>query len=439
MSNTLRTSVEMTSYDPYVSSVEELAEAAFNSSVAWESSLVPSGLLDGQAGDVLRRSIPLRMRREQGAFFSSSELRAAALKPSQETIDSPSPFLDPAVGAGDLLLEVARHLPVEQDLAETLRLWGQLLHGRDLEPVFVRLARARLVLLAVARGAVAKSTGGLEAVLPEVKVGDGLELLASGWSGGHIVMNPPFTYRSASEDINWASGRTSEAAMFLAAAVAGAQPGTRLTAILPDVIRAGSRYGRLREFVGANLHVTTAEPYGQFDAWTDIDVFILRGVIGQSEASTAATQWWRPTNGERLGDRAEISVGPVVPHRDQESEPRHPYLRARDIPLGGEFDVSLAERRGFQKRLSHPPFVVIRRTSRPGDRSRGLGTVICGTRSVLVENHLIILKPNDGSVDACRRIVDVLDSTEAREWLDKRIRCRHLTVPALSELPWIES
>ena len=151
MSNTLRTSVEMTSYDPYVSSVEELAEAAFSSSVDWESSLVPSGLLDGQAGDVLRRSIPLRMRREQGAFFSSSELRAAALKPSQETIDSPSPFLDPAVGAGDLLLEVARHLPVEQDLAETLRLWGQLLHGRDLEPVFVRLARARLVLLAVAR------------------------------------------------------------------------------------------------------------------------------------------------------------------------------------------------------------------------------------------------------------------------------------------------
>ena len=429
----------MTPYDQYVSCVEKLAEAAFSSSVDWKSSLVPSGLLDGQAGAMLRRSIPLRTRREQGAFLSSSELRVAALRPLQKTIDSSSPFLDPAVGAGDLLLEVARRLPVEQDLAETLRRWGQLLHGRDLEPAFVRLARARLVLLAVARGAVAKGTGALEAVLPEIKVGDGLELLASGWSGGHIVMNPPFTYRNASEEINWASGRTSEAAVFLAAAVASAQPGTRLTAILPDVIRAGSRYRRLREFVGANLHVTTAEPYGQFDAWTDIDVFILRGVIGQSGADTARAQWWRPTNGERLADRAEISVGPVVPHRDEESEPRRPYLHARKIPLGGEFDVSLAERRGFQKRLSHPPFVVIRRTSRPGDKSRGLGTVIYGTRSVLVDNHLIILKPNDGSVDACRRIVDVLDSTEAREWLDKRIRCRHLTVPTLSELPWIES
>ena len=440
-SNNLRTSVGMTSYEPYVSSVEELAEAALSSSVNWDSSLVSSGILDGQAGASLRRSIPLRIRREQGAFFSSSDLRAAALKPSQEAIDSLGPFLDPAVGAGDLMIEVARHLPVQQDLVGTLRIWGQLLHGRDLEPVFVRLAKARLVLLAVARGAGAKSkcTEGLEDVLPEIKVGDGLELLNSGWSGGHIVMNPPFTYRRASKDISWASGRTSEAAMFLAAAVAGAQLGTHLTAILPDVIRAGSRYGRLRELVGANLRVTCVKPYGQFDAWTDIDVFILRGVIEQSEVSAAATQWWCPTHGDRLGDRIDISVGPVVPHRDHESEPEHPYLRARSIPLGGEFDVALAERRGFQKRLFHPPFVVIRRTSRPGDKSRGLGTVIRGTKSVLVENHLIILNPKDGSVDTCRRIVDILDSSQAREWLDNRIRCRHLTVRALSEMPWIES
>ena len=439
--NTLRTSIEMTSYDPYVSSVEELAEAALSSSANWDSSLLPSGLFDGQAGAALRRSIPLRIRREQGAFFSSSDLRAAALKLSQQPIDSLGPFLDPAMGAGDLLIEVARHLPIQQDLTGTLRIWGQLLHGRDLEPVFVRLAKARLVLLAVARGAVAKvkSTDGLEDVLPEIKVGEGLELLARGWSSGHIVMNPPFTYCIASEDTSWASGRTSVAAMFLAAAVAGAQPGTRLTAILPDVIRAGSRYGRLREFVGGRLHVSSVRPYGQFDAWSDIDVFILRGVIEQGVARDAKMQWWSPTNGEQLGDRFDIRVGPVVPHRDKEGEPSHPYLCARDIPLGGEFDVSHAERRGFQKRLFHPPFVVIRRTSRPGDKSRGLGTIICGTASVLVENHLIILGPKDGSVDACRRIVNVLDSTRAREWLDNRIRCRHFTVRALSEMPWIES
>ena len=279
----------------------------------------------------------------------------------------------------------------------------------------------------------------MDDIFPEIKVGDGLELLARGWSGAHIVMNPPFTHRQAPEDINWASGRTNEAALFLAAAVAGGQPGTRLTAILPDVIRAGSRYDRLRKIIAANLQVTSTKSYGQFDAWTDIDVFILRGVIGQREAGANPTQWWRPTDGERLGDIANISVGPVVPHRDQETELNWPYLLARNIPLGGEYDVSRAEMRGFQGRLFDPPFVVIRRTSRPGDKSRGLGTVILGMGRVLVENHLIVIKPKDCSADACKRIVDVLASTHAREWLDNRIRCRHLTVRALNELPWIES
>lgn len=441
MSNTLPTSLEMASYNSYVFSVEELARAALSSSGKWEPYLAPSGLLDGHAGMALRTSIPIRIRREQGAFFSSSDLRAAALNQSQDVSDSPGPFLDPAVGAGDLLIEVAQHLPVERNLARTLRSWGPILHGRDIEPLFIRLAKARLVLLAVERGAVAdpKDTDSLEKVLPEIKVGDGLELLARGWPGGHIVMNPPFTYRSASEETSWASGRTSVAAMFLAAALAGAQPGTRLTAILPDVIRAGSRYDRLREFVDAHLHMSSAKPYGQFDAWTDIDVFILKGVIEQSVATTTATQWWYPTDGEQLSDKFDICVGPVVPHRDIETEPTHAFLCARDIPLGGEFDVSQAERRGFQKRLFHPPFVVIRRTSRPGDKSRGLGTVIRGTEGVLVENHLIILKPKNGSLDACCRIVDILDSTHAREWLDNRIRCRHLTVRALREMPWIGS
>ena len=441
LSSTFRSGLEMTSYDTYVSSVEKLAEAALSFGVNWKATHVPLGLLDGQAGAALRESIPLQRRREQGAFFSSSELRAMALKPVREAVDSPGPFLDPAVGAGDLLIEIARHLPIEQDLAQTLERWGEVLHGRDLEPSFVRLAKARLVLLAVERGAVAKSkdTTGLNDVLPEIKVDDGLELLARGWFGGHIIMNPPFTYRMASKETSWASGRTSVAAMFLAAAVTGSRPGTRLTAILPDVIRAGSRYGRLREFVDARLHMASIQPYGQFDAWTDVDVFILEGVIDQSVASTIATQWWRPTDGEQIGESFEISVGPVVPHRDRETGSKRPYLCSRDIPLGGECDVSSADRRGFSSRLFHPPFVVIRRTSRPGDKSRGLGTIILGTEGVLVENHLIILKPKDGSLKACSDIVDMLDSTRARNWLDNRIRCRHLTVRALREMPWLGS
>ena len=345
------------------------------------------------------------------------------------------------MGAGDLLIEVARHLPVDKDLTRTLGWWGDLLHGRDVEPDFVRLAKARLVLFAVSRGAVVNthSSVELDEVLPGIQVGDGLDLLSSGWTGGHIAMNPPYTYAQAPDNVDWAQGRTSLAAIFLAASVQRTQPGTRLTAILPDVIRTGSRYARLRSLVANRLSSPTTEVYGQFDDWTDVDVFILRGVVEDCPPNPSHVEWWKQGTGERLCDTFDVCVGPVVPHRDPESEPKQPYLHARAIPLGGDFDVSHAERRGFQKSLLRPPFVVVRRTSRPGDRSRGIGTVILGTEDVLIENHLLVLKPKDSSIGACRRVVELLESTGAKQWLDERIRCRHLTVRALSEMPWLDS
>ena len=346
------------------------------------------------------------------------------------------------MGAGDLLIEIAQRLPVYGDLGRTLRQWGPLLRGRDLEPAFVRLAKARLVLLAVSRGAAANSGGSgprLDDVFPEIQIGDGLDFLDGGCSNGHIVMNPPYTYGRAPAGAEWTSGRTSVAAIFLAKAVESARPGTRITAILPDVIRTGSRYDRLRSLVEERLHISAAKAYGKFDAWTDVDVFILRGTVSDGKLTASNVRWWCQTAGEKLGNRFDVCVGTVVPHRDQESTPTRPFLRARAIPLGGHFDVSCAERRGFQTRSFSPPLVVLRRTSRPGDRSRGIGTVICGTEDFLVENHLVVLKPKDNSIEACRRVIDLLQTTRARQWLDERIRCRHLTVRALKEMPWFNS
>ncbi len=431
-------SMSVSRFDSYVSSVEGMATGALRSASSGGPELPLSDLLDGQAGTNLRETVPLQARRARGAFFSSSGLRAAALAAWPTSIESASPFLDPAVGAGDLLIEVARHLPVEQDITLTLRKWAPLLHGRDVESAFVRLAKARLVLLAASRGAIAHGDGSaqLDDTLPGISVGDGLDLLNGGWAGGHIVMNPPFTYQPAPASVAWADGQTSTAALFLTAAVENARPGTRLTAILPDVVRTGSRYDRLRSLVAARLHASSVEVYGRFDAWTDIDVFILRGVIGDGTRGTSSVGWWRGTSGPTLSDKFDVRVGPVVPHRDPDSPRKHPYLHARAIPLGGDFDVSEAERRGYQQRMFTPPFVVVRRTSRPGDRSRGIGTVISGTEDVLVENHLVVLKPRDGSLDTCRRLVDLLGSARAKQWLDGRIRCRHLTVRALGEMPW---
>ncbi len=340
------------------------------------------------------------------------------------------------------MIEAAKALPVDHDLEQTMRCWGGLLHGRDIDPAFVRLTKARLVLLAVARGASVigpTQTRTLPEVLPGIQVGDGLELLRGTPPAAHIVMNPPFTYRVAPPGTQWASGRTSHAAMFLAAAVEGALPGTRLTAILPDVIRTGSRYERLRSHIESLLRVSSIEPYGRFDRWTDIDVFVLSGVVADDPADAPSAPWWHQPSAEQVGDRFDVHVGPVVPHRDAESGPARPYLHARTIPLGGEFDAETAERGGFTSRLFSPPFVVVRRTSRPNDGSRGLGTIVLGSQDVLVENHLIVLKPQDSSVDTCRQLVRLLDSTRAKQWLNGRIRCRHLTVRALREMPWWES
>ncbi|MCY3922515.1 MAG: N-6 DNA methylase [Chloroflexi bacterium] len=323
----------------------------------------------------LREAIPLGVRRERGAFFTSSDLRAAALV-SWPSADVPSgPVLDPAVGAGDLLIEVAQRLPVFASLDATLDMWGAQLHGRDVEPSFVRLAKARLALLAISRGAV--STGGrqrqLDDLFPGIAAGDGLTVLNDGWDGGHIVMNPPFGYHRPEKAVQWANGRTNMAATFLATAIEHSKAGTCLTAILPEVIRTGSRYRRLREFISKRLRLVGVEPFGRFDAWTDVDVFTLRGVVsdGGVEECSGTIEWWQRTTGRRLGELLDISVGSVVPHRDEESGEEHPYLQARQIPLGGDYDASRAERRQFVSRLFEPPFVVVRRTSRPADRAGG--------------------------------------------------------------------
>ena len=428
-------------FDPYVSSVERMAEMAMRSASDGMLGFDLADLLDGQASFKIRETIPLSLRRETGVFFSSSDLRTAALAGSAPSGESGGPILDPAVGAGDLLIEFARHLPLDGDLERTLERWGTRLHGRDTEPAFVRLAKARLVLLAISRGARVKGRLDctLDDVLPGIQVGDGLGPLNEGWQGGHIVMNPPYTHGPVPSGTAWASGRTSSAAVFLAAAVVNAEPGTRLTAILPDVIRTGTRYSRLRSLVAERLHTPVVEQYGRFDAWTDVDVFILRGVVASDSEGMSSVRWWQGTRGARLGDRVDVRIGPVVPHRDVESEAHHPYLQARALPLGGSFDASNAERRGFRSKLFRPPFVVVRRTSRPGDRARGVGTIIKGTEGVLVENHLIVLKPKDKTLAACHRLAEVLQSTRVRKWLDERIRCRHLTVQALRDAPWSQS
>ena len=144
----------------YVSSVEDIAIAVLRDQKNAEAVCALPNLLDGQAGGRLRQTVPLRVRRELGAFFSSSDLRTAALDPCHFDAGVGEPILDPAMGAGDLLIEATRQLSADYDLSTTLKSWGQVLHGRDIQPDFVRLAKARLILTAVSRGAMPRGGPG---------------------------------------------------------------------------------------------------------------------------------------------------------------------------------------------------------------------------------------------------------------------------------------
>jgi hypothetical protein len=48
---------------------------------------------------------------------------------------------------------------------------------------------------------------------------------------------------------------------------------------------------------------------------------------------------------------------------------------------------------------------------------------------------LIVLRPHDHTLRGCRSVVGILESEPASLFLDERLRCRHLTVDAVREIP----
>lgn len=323
----------------------------------------------------VRENIPISARRDCGMFFSGMELASELVGSLGSRPNHPCSVLDPAVGSGDLLLAYANNLPVRADLESTLVEWSNCLHGVGIHPELVVLTKARLTLLALARGAEPKH-GRLDPqrFFPGITSGDGLDTLSGSWDGDLVLMNPPFTYRGAGGKLSWSSGRTNSAAIFAAGAVEAMRPGARLCAILSDVLRTGTRYRRFRELVISKLKITAIEPKGRFDAWTDVDVFPLRGVARRSRSTApGSSAWWEaPTSEWTISDFFEVSVGPVVPHRTSQSGAPERFISARNIPLGGVYDVAEAEYRNFRARSVTPPFVgpAYVATSRTSSRAR---------------------------------------------------------------------
>ena len=371
----------------------------------------------------LRELIPVEDLRAYGVFFTGQDLARQLWAPALESLDRESIIVDPACGAGDLLLLPAAEL-ASRNHPGTI---SKQIQGADLEESFMRTARARL-RIQHARSDKTEEFGSFE-------VRDFLRDPTSIENATHVVMNPPFFPTVAPPECSWAAGKVNSAALFVMQAVQSMKPGSRLLAILPDVLRSGTRYEKWRAEVASTGSIQRVETLGQFDMETDVHVFILDMTIGHSARhGLTRTEWPSPPKSTSTVDTLfEVRVGPVVPHRDKEDGAEAPYLTTKNIHDQG----IPPELRHYSSRLYAGPMVLVSRTSRPGQSPRARATVWTSDVPSSIENHLIVIKPLDGKLESCRLLAAVLNDERTTDYLDDRIRCRHLTVSAVREIPWI--
>jgi hypothetical protein len=424
---------------PYLSNLKELLSTAKPSATESRSAAFVAAL-DGQPGRELRKRYSLQDLRNTGTYFTGSELSTRILKPLSNEVCDYGHIIDPSCGAGDLLVAAARHLPLMSTLLGTLKAWGETIVGFDINASFVAATRVRLCLLAMQRlnvGSSPDALSNLETVFPYVRTQSGLEDWAIPASRRLILSNPPFSQAKSPLACGWSQGRVSHAAIFAMVALEKtSDPGSRLVAILPDVLRTGSRYKHWRKHVERISSVKAVEILGRFDKQTDIDVFVLDTLTVRPSNKKTATWSVPPLAALTVGDLFEVNVGPVVGFRLDGKGTWRPFVHSSELPVGKT--VSTFEKKiRFRGRAFKPPFVAVRRTSKADYKTRCLGTIVTGHHDLAVDDHLLIARPKDGKVTTCKALLAVLQDARTTAWMNSRIRCRHLTVSALREVPWL--
>ncbi len=262
------------SFRQYAESLENLLSSLGTTRTGGPARILPA--LDGEPSEKAKRFLSTETLKKRGAFFTGRTLARRAVRALLKDENRCTQVIDPACGLGDLLLQYARTMPVYPDLRRTLQLWGNRLLGCDMQADFVRVTKARLALLAMQRGAhpatVARED--LDSLLPGVSVSNGLDC-PSPSQPLVVIMNPPYTLTTAPDNCSWAAGRVSSAAIFLDKWLTGSPEGSRIVAILPDVLRTGTRYSRWREYVAKHAAINSIRIVGRFDGGADVDVFIL--------------------------------------------------------------------------------------------------------------------------------------------------------------------
>ena len=428
-------------FEPYVQHLASLFHSnAAAHAVTNRAELVAA--LDGQPGRELRKLYTIDRLRNTGTYFTGSKLANRLVASWKAALLRAKQVVDPACGAGDLLVACARHFPIRSDLTNTLRDWGEKLVGIDINSAFVDAARYRLALLALERiGTASRKVARrlpLATLFPHIRVGSGMEDWHVSTAPSLVIVNPPFVYGNALKNCTWASGRVSQAALFIDSCIRNVATGTQILAILPDVLRTGTRYERWRRMVSEKGYIDSVKIAGQFDDLTEIDVFLLALEVGKSDAANRAT-WARPsrTTNRIVTDLFDVRVGPVVPFRLDGDGSWCPYAHSEGLPPW-QIVRTLNQHIRFSGTTYKPPFVTIRRTSKSDYHVRCIGTIVTGKKPIAIENHLLVAIPHDKKVGTCKKLLELLKRDSTSNWMNERIRCRHLTVSSIGDLPWWE-
>lgn len=385
---------------------------------------------------VLRKLLTIDEMREAGSFFTGQDLATKVISAFNKPITLKSIVLDPTCGAGNLLIEASRKLGISSKLSETMRDWGKVLWGFDIHAHFIEAAKIRIVVEALNRG-VEHDCDLKEAfkLLPNIYLKNALSIEAKELENvTHVVMNPPFTIWPSPKENYWKQGDINAAGILVDKYLRLLPKKCQLSAVLPDVLRSGSRYAEFRKFVSYSMNANV-NIWGKFNSKTDVDVFVLSGIIN---VSTELLHWHNARNENiSISDFFDVRTGPLVAYRDPKEGEEYAYFHPKNCPKWKVVN-SVSERRRFLGKVLQPPFVVIKRTSSPSDRSRASATVINLNEPVAIENHMIVVTPKDGKLKTCKKLLKVLQSQQTNDFLNERIRLRHLTVGVIRDIPYFE-
>lgn len=373
----------------------------------------------------------------KGIYFTNQHLAKRLIDSTDFYFNSTKTIFDPSCGAGDLLLECARRLTIHHTLSETLIEWGKLLYGIDIVDEFVNLTKLRLALLAISKGThIDIPIHDITQFFPHIQSNDFFNPSYGFPDTDIVVANPPYSRALAKPDCSWARGKVTQAAIFIDQIIERSKESTMISAILPDVLRSGSRYEKWRYHVRQNTKIKALDIVGRFDNFADVDVFIMSLYKNTGVAQNIHNDPKKPKS-ILVKDLFEIHTGSIVPHRDPNNGNQVIYITARDLSNLTKPDFTFSYR-GTTGKTYSPPLVAVKRTSSPDDVPRAKSTLINCDSPMIFENHILIFIPKNGSMELCTRLVEFFKKDETNYLINDRIRCRHLTIASLGDLPWPE-